>query len=172
MKDRAVVATWDPAFTDDGVLQQWVRLHHIELEDICISLENKHYPKLLEELGMLEILEREKIIKEEQTKQEEIKLAHEQEMCSKNKRCVIDQENKSYVDKICTPILNINATRDIIAQENSNPSGVRNLRVLYEAGKEIQQYQLERREANIEFRNRYHRSFPESICKKYAESDE
>jgi hypothetical protein len=133
---------------------------------VCkMSLENQHYPKLLEELKNIE---REKEAKEKLAQE----LAKEQEECSKNKQCVIDQENKSYVDKICDPIIGIYENRAIIAQENSNPSGVRDLSVLYESGKAIQQYQLERREANIEFRNRYHRAFPESICKQYAESDE
>jgi hypothetical protein len=91
--------------------------------------------------------------------------------CNKSKKC-ISEVNHSYADKICDPIIGIYENRAIIAQENSNPSGVRNLGVLYESGKAIQQYQLERREANIEFRKKYHRSFPESICKKYAESDE
>ena len=86
--------------------------------------------------------------------------------CRANKKCMVERQNKEAAEQICELQQTIQVEQKVIANENSNPTGVRNLYTLHEAGDTLRQYRALLATALNEFRAKYHRSFPMTICPK------
>jgi hypothetical protein len=93
--------------------------------------------------------------------------------CRKSKKCIERRQNIRAGENICTNVANIRLAQDQMRAERANPSGVVNLAVLHDAGEMMQMSKAQLREEKAEFRKKYGREFPDSVCKEvWAQPDE
>jgi hypothetical protein len=107
------------------------------------------------------------------TLKESTLLREKESECRKSKKCTEHRENLKAADSICSSIATARLAQNQMSAERANPSGVVNLAVLHDAGEMLQMSQAQVKEEKAEFRAKYKREFPESICKEvWAQPDQ